>query len=300
LKRLVAKDSSFRPFEKELKKCIGLRNTIIHDLKFDRVSELLNILQNSTGIDFSKKENRIDNEEYRFLRKKVSGFAPIEPFPRTFDGFKETDFRNLCTLQERIIFLRGAIADFCLNELNVPLYFDDVSEVVNNSAWVWLAAVTTLEKGRPKIELPSISILATNNDVRVYLEFGGRCKFEREKYYELLLTKGLDDELSNLKDGYSFFDIYWYFNIENIHSIQSFIERRDLGKIAYNKDLVRENVDLYKKEIRKNLTLQNNKYLVGKVFSRTQVVEMGVAFVDEVKDVFSRLQPLLIKIQSDN
>lgn len=301
LKRLADEDTSLQPAYDSLIVCNRYRNEIIHHQKFNNVEDFLFRLQAATGLDFSKRETRIDNEEFRFLKRKVLGTVSFDPgkySSREFEGFLDSDFRDLFALKEKITFLGAAISD-CLKELDSPLYFDAVSEVNNNSAWVWLAAVTTLEKERPKVELPSISLLGTNNDIRLYLEFGGRCKKERQKYHELLLSKKLDVDLRNLKNGYSFFDIYWYFNLENVMTIQDFIEKRDLGKIAFDKDLVRDGVENFKNEIDGKMTIQNNKYLVGKVYHRNQVVEMGASFVSEATDSFSRLVPILNKIQSD-
>ncbi len=303
LQRLVGSYPSLQPVYNNLKVCNRYRNDIIHHQKYVDIEDFLIKLQESIGLDFSKRENRIDNEEFRFLKKKVLGSVSNETSKftdRPFVGFIESDFRDLFVLKEKMVFLREAIANFCLNELEPPLYFDDVSEVANNSAWVWLAAVTTLEKERPKIELPSISVLGTNNDIRLYIEFGGRCKKERQTYHDLLLSKQLDDDLRKLKGGYSFFDIYWYFNIENKLTIQEFVEKRDLGKIAFDKDFVKEGVKKFQKEINQKLTIQNNRHLIGKVYSRDQVVEMGPSFITETTDTFSQLLPILNKVQSKN
>lgn len=298
--RLIQSSSRLKNISKKVKDCITYRNDIVHNAGYEHVPKILYNLQTILDIDFSKKENKIDDEEFRFFRKRATGLSPVissKYTQRAFEGITEEDFRNLFELKEKILFLRESLASYCANELDPPLFFDDISEVNNNSAWVWLAAVTTLERDRPKIELPSLSVLATNKDIRVYLEFGGRCKFERKKYYKLLLQKGLDTELMALGGKSVFFDVYWYFNIENVQSIQHFIEQRDLGKIVFDRDYLQEEFENYTLELKQKKTIPNNKCLVGSVYSKEDVVAMGAGFVDEVKKQFRVLSPIIKKVK---
>lgn len=286
--------NSSREMYNLLLKCRDVRNQIVHQNSLRCVQGLIDDLCVIRGVNNHQLTNGMDHEDYRRLRKKFS-YSGTQIHPATlaklFSGFSQQDFRNLNEMRNTLSYLRERLAPWC-ERLNPPLYFDEISEAT--SAYVWLAAVRTLKSERPKIDQPSISVLATNNDVRLYLDFGGRCKAERKRYYHLLLNKKIDASLKELGSDYCIFDTYWYFNIENIMTIQQFADRREHGHILDENILAR--VAEFEEQLEGKRTITENKLLIGRIISRDEVINAGVGFVQKVESAIEKLHPIICKL----
>jgi len=277
-----------------LLKCRDVRNQIVHQNSLRSVQGLIDDLCIVRGVNKHQLANDLDHEDYRRFRKKFStSGSQIHPttLVQLFSGFNQQDFRSLNEMRNTLSYLREKLAPWC-ERLNPPIYFDEISEAT--SAYVWLAAVRTLESERPKIDQPSISVLATNYDIRVYLDFGGRCKNERKRYYHLLLNKVLDPLLKTLGPDFRIFDTYWYFNLENIMTIQQFAERREHGDIADENILAR--VAEFEEQLDGKRTISENKLLIGRIFSKDEIINAGIGFAHQVESVIGKLHPIICRL----
>lgn len=275
-------------------KCREIRNQIIHCNETRRVIGFIDDLCTVRGLNKHQLSADLDEEDFRRLRKKLCYPDPSSSrsvLGQLFVGISDQDFRNLHKMWNTLSHLRDKLISYC-NNLNPPIFFDEISEA--NSAYVWLAAVKSLKGDRPKIDQPSLSILATNHDVRVYIDFGGRCKNERKRYYHLLLNKKLDPFLKELGSDFRFFDTYWYFNLENVRTIQQFAERREHGNIL-EEDL-QQTVIEFESFIDERRTIPENKLLVGRIFQKSDVIQAGEGFANEVCATLSKLHPIFEKL----
>jgi len=285
-----------------LRDCIDFRNKAIHenlygDNRTQYIDNLIKTLCATYEIDRDKVLNDFDYEDIKALQRKFVGGKDadvLHGFKGLFNGFTNDDFRNLYEMRNKIYYLMAELTDFCQG-LTPQLYFDSISKTI--SSYVWLAAVQNLDCERPKISYPSLSILATNVDIRVYLDFGGRCKNERKKYYKLLLSKKGLETLKNLDNEFSIFDIYWYFNIENKVSLQHFYERRFFTHDGHIEDEIDEIIQKFEDDIDSKKTIPDNKMLLGKIYSKESVIERGRDFIDDVKTTYIKLLPILNSIQ---
>lgn len=277
-----------------LHKSRDIRNQVIHNNDLRRVHGLIDDLCTVRGLNKHQLSVELDGEDFRRLRQKFRYSTPTSSpsaLGQLFAGFCDQDFRNLYEMRNTLSYLKERLSPYC-SKLKPALFFDEISEAI--SAYVWLAAVKSLDDDRPKIDQPSLSVLATNHDMRVYLDFGGRCKNQRKRYYHLLLNKKLDLFLKALGPEFRVFDTYWYFNLENILTIQQFAERREHGELI-EEDLQRRVTD-FESLIDEKRTIPENKLLVGRIFSKTEVVQAGIGFADEVCAAFSKLHPILEKL----
>lgn len=274
--------------------CRNVRNQIVHHNNLRGVQGLIDNLCIVRGGNKQQLASDLDHEDYRRFRKKFcSSGNQVHPttLVQLFSGFSQQDFRNLNEMRNTLSYLREKLAPWCERQ-KPSLHFDEISEAT--SAYVWLAAVRTMASERPKIDQPSISILATNHDIRVYLDFGGRCKDERKRYYHLLLNKKLDPLLKSLDRNFRIFDTYWYFNIENIMTIQQFVERREHWEFADENILAR--LAEFEAQLDGKRTISENKLLIGRIFSQDEVVAAGVGFAHQVESVIAKLHPIISKL----
>jgi hypothetical protein len=286
-----------------LTNCIGLRNKAIHEHLYiehrdSYVNKLITNLCEILSFNRVAIQQSSDYEDIKSLQTKLVGNSSCEVFrgfKGLYSGFQDEDFRNLYEMRNKMYYLLAELHDFC-KRLKPALQFDQISKTI--SAYVWLAAVRKLDCERPKIQYPSLSILATNVDVRVYLDFGGRCKKERKKYYKLLLSKEAIDIFKDLDGEFYLFDIYWYFNIENKVSLQTFYQNRFFVHKGHIEDEIKNLVDDFEKEIDSRKTIPDNKMLLGKIYSKEYVISRGYNFVDDIKDTYVKLLPIFNAIQA--
>ncbi len=290
--------------KKLLKSCVTLRNTVIHrhicnDSIVDLINDLANKLCNIFKIDRNAIISSNDYEDLKRLRNKYTAAGSSTKINTgnkimLFSGFVENDFRNLVDLRKKMHLLACSLSGFCSN-LKPVLNFDSISNSV--TAFVWLAAVkNNIKYERPKIEYPSLSILATNRDFRVYLDFGGRCIKERKKYYKYILSDDGMNYLNSLDGDFTIFDIYWYHNVENRMSIQTFYEKRYFANKLILRDELKQNLESFESGIDRAITVHDNKILIGKIYDSKYVVERGKKIVDDIKVTFTKLMPIYAEI----
>lgn len=278
-----------------LMECRWVRNQLIHYNDTRQVSGFIDDICTVRSLNRHQLSVELDGEDLRRLRKKFSSSVPssnCSALGKLFVGFSEQDFRNLHEMRNTLNYLKEKLTSHC-NGLKPALFFDEISETT--SAYVWLAAVKSLDGERPKIDQPSLSILATNHDVRVYLDFGGRCKKERKRYYHLLLNKKLDPLLKSLGSDFRIFDTYWYFNLENIRTLQEFYELREHGTLTNEEDLKRQ-VAEFEFLLDEKRTVPENKLLIGRIFPKEEVIPAGSGFAKEVCLTISKLHPIFEKL----
>jgi hypothetical protein len=225
--------------------------------------------------------DQMDYEDQRYLDKKIARPRGDEA-EIFFCGFSERDFQNLFQMRSTM----GALVRSLEREFpqqGVPLKFDQLSEVNPTSAYVWAAAVRRLAGDRPKLEKPSLSLLATNSELRVYLEFGGRSHQGRKSYYEALGSGKLDDALRGLDDGYRVFDIEWYFNVvpESVRTPKQFGQ--------YLKDNPTEVATTSARLRESQKTLTWNRFLVGKTLQKRDLIRDEERVLPVILDVFKTL-----------
>lgn len=147
---------------------------------------------------------------------KISKFEPII----------ESDFENLFLMRKKMLSLRGIFNKWKLLKKN-DLTTDIVSTIDTTSAYIWMPLVPhTLKVAKKQgIYNCAVSILVTPLDFRVYMDFGGYAKDERERYYQFIESKEYQDYVNELKgnekDEMERFDIDWFCFISDRSKINS-------------------------------------------------------------------------------
>jgi len=283
---------------KQLDACRKIRNRVIHErMTYEEYGQCANdfIERFAQAINYNTAslQEAIDEEDYRRLKARFTEELALEN--KQFTAFTEHDFRDLRAMRYAFVALKKQLEPF-VQQLSPQLHFDSISNV---HSFVWLAAVDTFTIDRAKIERPSLSILATTQDLRVYLDFGGRAKSYRDAYFEKLLAKGLDAELGELhRKEFMMFDTYWYSNVENIISLENFVIERDMSRFIYTKGLLHEKTEMFVQANKYKKSLSDNIFLVGKIYEKADVIIKGSAVIDEIKDAFNSLLPLYKKVVS--
>jgi hypothetical protein len=284
-----------------LETCIRLRNEIVHDqlvggqLDHATVEQLLENLCEVLGQDYENLRASQDHEALRRYREEFGDRPHDESyaFPM-FGRFEPEDFRNLYSMRVKLLCLCERMKqDAGLQGMG--LHFDHLSRVDSTSGYVWAAAVRDRKGARSKVRQPSLSILATPQDLRLYLDFGGDCKRERLRYLQLLAEGKLDDHLGRLGAGYEFFDVFWYCSIvqdgrrevrdalTNPGAFRQQAARRIQGFKARNREALLPNSER---------TLTENVLLVGKIFDQAAAIDLPDV-TREAVTVFQDLAPIL-------
>lgn len=152
-----------------------------------------------------------------------------------FSGIRIEDFENLFELRRKMVLLQLELIPWMAK--HAPrLRPDIVTTIDTTSGYIWMPFPTKAvvpEGERLGVKGASVSILATPLDFRVYLDFGGYAKTDRETYYRFLesdhyqmfhKTYGQDSD-------FKVFDIDWYGAIFNIRDCPRWLEEMP-GRIA--------------------------------------------------------------------
>jgi hypothetical protein len=135
---------------------------------------------------------------------------------------------------------------------------------------------------RPNIVLPSVSILATPLDFRIYIGFGGKALQSRQRFLDFLQSDG-DDSFSDFvitlgndeQSRFSFFDVEWYSHIT---------KRTPLADVQQNpqlfEQLISEAKSYYKVKIASNGIQTGDRMLCGFIFSREVAGKEGLRRVE--------------------
>lgn len=269
-----------------LKECAELRGNFLHKESTKSGALLLRDLCRILGIKAASPSDQdpygVDHyEDHRYLDKKLSQ-SRKDQGDVIFCGFSQDDFKDLFRMRRTI----GALArtlEKHFPQHHIPLRFDHLSDVNPTSAYVWGAAVRRLTGDRPKLEQPSVSLLATTSELRVYLEFGGRCPKGRRAYYQMLREGKLDSALEGLGDDYRAFDIEWYF------AVVPGSERSPAQFVRYLKEHPDEVQTAIARLHDEKKTLTWNRFLVGRFFSKEELLQGQEEVLPEVLGVFECL-----------
>jgi hypothetical protein len=276
---------------KRLDRCRSHRNRIVHHFEIEkvRVEALVEDLCHILGEDRHRIESNLDYEDFR--RLNITFEEPIpQPGSTPFGGIDDEAFSDLVTMRRVLYSLADELAPF-LGTLPIPLVFDRFSEVNPTSAYVWAPAVRSLEGVRPKIDQPSLSVLATNTDVRVYLDFGGRAIAARLAYYGYLLSDAFPAFLASAPEEVEVFDIDWYFVLGNRRPAQALGAALRRGEVDLGADVAD-----WTARTRGGRTLTWNRMLVGRVFDRAEVEGKGAAFQSDVEQVMQWIYPVFAEV----
>ncbi|RQW83932.1 MAG: hypothetical protein EHM79_14935 [Geobacter sp.] len=176
------------------------------------------------------------------------------------------DFENLFSMRDKILDLAHYTQEKLLNKFK-NLDIDVISKVDTTSAYVWLAInlhKTTEDGLRDRISGASASFLATPLDFRIYLDFGGEARIEREDYYSFLQSdEGRDYLEAYAAEELDIYDIDWY----------SFIINREKAEVVTLPELD-ERISAARKLLMKakeGKIITWNRSLLGYVIDRREI-----------------------------
>jgi len=214
----------------------------IHALDSYKVRELIlfiwAVLDDKT---FFKNNKSIDNIDlttaYYWIRDfEALDTKSLEKKTVKVTSIEKEDFNDLYKMADKFQSLSQYIStNKRLGKYNLTV--DNISKVNSTSAYIWLAVTPGNFNGRQKIESSSVSILATPNNIRIYIDFGGLAFNERKEYYRYIRETKTDDlQIDDFKDIF-IFNIEWYSYIENRLSIEilNSEDKEKLVSIALNK-----------------------------------------------------------------
>lgn len=269
----------------ELHELREIRNDIvhgyIHSKDFSKVHILIDFIFYELDYDSYEKYNDITELDlgtaYYWIREfEVLDTKSVEDLYENTTVIKKDDFNNLYKIAERFKALSTFISGNKRLGKYYPLTVDNISSVNSTSAYVWLAITSGSYKGREKISSGSISILATPENLRIYIDFGGFAFEDREKYFRFL--KNTDTNILNIQDinDLYLFDIEWYSYIENKVSINFLNTNEKDEKISSSKKLLDNH--------NKNKPLPSNRLLIGYILEKKDL---------RFDDVWSKLNSII-------
>lgn len=310
---LCSAGSRYKPFGYRLHQTRTKRNDFIHGKRTDTeiVREMIDGLCEVQNLNPAHIRATLDHEDFERLSKQ---FRAPDQNPPTAAGdaatrikFEGKHFRDLYRMRARMQELVGSLGEFC-KKLHPNLAFDEVSRVDPKTAYVWAAATFHEGAQRPKVDKPSLSILGTNRDLRVYIDFGGRCFQGRRVYLTQLLDGRFDEDLKKLDPtAYTLFDIYWYFNLEPRFTLGQFLNL-PAAELEQEKARAKRFLDQVDKKLRVDgttpveqlrtrlfNTVSENLLLIGRVFSQAEAVECK-DFREIVSNTMVDLYPTFAKV----
>ena len=120
-----------------------------------------------------------------------------------------------------------------------------------------------------KFEQLSLSILATPESLRIYIDFGGKAFELRKQYIDLFKNEDFINVIRRdpKNDDLYIFDIEWYHSIVKQHLLKDFFwDNVDVDRVLNR---------LAEDKISKN-TITWNKYLMGFIFPRDQINQEAI------------------------
>ncbi|WP_121628888.1 hypothetical protein [Poseidonibacter antarcticus] len=251
-----------------------IRNKIVHGYKYssDNIYYILNLvyfiwdgLDNESYLKCDTEIKQLDlKTAYIWIRDfEVIDTNYFEETNRTgihSGSIKLNDFNNLYKMAEKFTELANYIStkkELTKHSLSV----DNISAINSTSAYVWLAITSGNHGGRTKIEFASVSILATPDNLRIYIDFGGKAFDDRRKYLEFI--KATNTTMLNIEDKEDLyiFDIEWYSYIENKVDFNILDDKvKKNNKISSAKKLFEDNGD--------RIPLASNRLLIGYILQK--------------------------------
>lgn len=210
-----------------------LRNDIMHDVKFpermpgNNLEFVYYVWSELLPEIFTKRKNMGHDEKYSSIIDTISELEAdywiryVEETAKAnveiseFKPIIESDFENLFLMRKKMLSLRGIFNKWKLLKKN-GLTTDVVSTIDTTSAYIWMPLVPhTLKVAKKQgVYNCAVSILVTPLDFRVYMDFGGYAKDERERYYQFLKSPEYCAYVKTFtgtgKEEMKVFDIDWF------------------------------------------------------------------------------------------
>ncbi len=268
----------------------NIRNDIVHgfirDISKDKIEDLVEFIWSVTKkID----ESELDNIDLKTAQYWVRDFEVItEKSTKKINlsgvsrAISKDDFLDLYEMRHRFLEIEEYLDKQKRLGKNPKYKIDNVSAINPTSAYVWLAIVEAESKSRKKILGPSISILATPLDIRIYLDFGGLAFDDRKRYYKFLQHITASSVNIDKEDLY-IFDIDWYSFFGDVYNFDEFVDTFEF------KEKVKSSLELIKKEKKKNIPIAWNKLLIGYILKRDDL-ENGKLMFD---DIWNKLENII-------
>lgn len=182
---------------------------------------------------------------------------------KNFQLLNDDDFFNLYSMRDKFLSLK---IELLKNKelINLGLQNASVSHVDGTSGYVWLSLFSN-DTNELKVEQMSLSILATPDSLRIYIDFGGKAFEARKKYLTLFKNDEFMKELLTYKDNQDFyiFDVEWY------HSIISKKKSSEFKLIdIQNIDSI---INRLQNDVNTKDTITWNKYLLGYIIPRQEI-----------------------------
>lgn len=254
------------------------RNDIVHgfirDIKSLKIKQIVEFIWNVVSIEIDEAEMDIDLINLKTAQYWVRDFEVItdseSPKINNNNKIQVKDFLDLYKMRHRFLelehFLDGNKRLGKLKKYSI----DSVSAVNPTSAYVWLAIVDDHKRSRKKIFGPSVSILATPLDIRIYLDFGGFAFDYRKKYFEFLRTYDFGSLDIDKKELY-IFDIDWYSFLIEKQSFNTYIQNP-----MFNQK-IKDASELLDREDQ-SVPLSWNKLLIGYIINRQSIQDNGLEY----------------------
>jgi hypothetical protein len=254
-----------------------IRNDIVHgfirDVGKEKIEEIVQFIWEVIREDSYLSLNDIDLKTAQYWVRDFEVITSKEvthSFKRDTKEIKKDDFYDLYTMRHKLLSFENYLhTEQCLGKYK-NFKVDNVSAVNPTSAYVWLAIVESEIKSRKKIFGPSISILVTPLDLRVYLDFGGFAYDERLKYYKFL-QKFNAKEINLDKKNLYIFDIDWYAFFGEKNKYEEYIVTAEMQEKAKKMQMEIKKVD-------KNVPLSWNKLLIGYIYERESLLDESLSF----------------------
>lgn len=197
------------------------------------------------------------------------------------------DFDNLFELRRKLVQFKNYL-DVWLPQNATFIHTDILTTIDTTSAYIWMPLVSKKkEKMQSGIYGCSVSLLATPQELRIYMDFGGRAVQERRIYYDFLSGsteyESLQEKLRG-KNGLQVFDVDWYSFRFNELQLNTWLKERDKAVADARQKLTSEPA-----HIKNPITW--NRMLHGFIFSKFDLPPGG--FID-----FSMIEGPLLDIIS--
>lgn len=182
------------------------------------------------------------------------------------------DFDNLFELRRKLVQFKNYL-DNWLPQNATFLHTDILTTIDTTSAYIWMPLVSKKkEKMQSGIYGCSVSLLATPQDLRIYMDFGGRAVHERRIYYDFLNGSSEYEKLLETlrcKNGLQVFDIDWYSFRFNERQINTWLAGKDEAV-----EEARQKLSSEPEHLKNPLTW--NRMLHGFIFSKFDLPPRGL------------------------
>jgi len=187
---------------------------------------------------------------------------------KNFQLLNDDDFFDLYSMRDKFLSLKKELLK---NKelINLGLQNASVSHVDGTSGYVWLSLFSN-DTNELKVEQMSLSILATPDSLRIYIDFGGKAFEARKKYLTLFKNAKFMQELLTYKEDHDFyiFDVEWYHSIINKKKSSEF------------KLIDIQNIDFSINRLENDITIKDtitwNKYLLGYIIPRQEIPKKNI------------------------